>query len=589
MNSFPMIKAKWSNEHIMAAVFVVLVLYNLPRWGSDTREIFNFILLVCVGLLIECVASILRYKRLWCCVSGAVTAGIVSLLTYGVPIWGRILGVAAALIIGKHIWGGTGKNLLNPAMIGLLAVMVFYQIPYPSFEPSMWLLPAVIISFAFLFIRPFAGAAFILGMTLALIFTRDLSFENVMSYGVFFWGCMIMTDPVTITPHPVAGSAVGFLAGFTALYYFPMPVAVIAGVLTVNLFSDIIDSILGKDKQAKAKVRIKKVFPNSRINHKIIDLTGEEDFKADSNSSIQLQKDVILERIRVNAVFGMGGAAFPAYRKIITVMEAEVSDKHLIINGAECDPGLLHDEWIVKNHMDEVALGVKLLSTCIPFQSIHLTVKHIDGLNPVEPIKLKQLPDLYPIGAEKILINKILNKNIGYNEIPASEGVLVLNVQTVYSICQAVINNKPIETRYLTVADLRKKTVRIVKARLDMKLSEIMKAVYPDSVNIYAGGGIMQSHLAEEDETVGPKTNFICTGPFPSYKESPQCSKCGMCSRNCPSNLKVNVIADLVDKNKLDETKKYRALECISCGSCSYSCLAGRNLAVKVKRAKDSC
>jgi ferredoxin len=570
----------------MAAVFLVLILYHLPIWRYSPAEILNFILLVGLGLLIDCAASILKFKRLWCCVSGAVTSAIISLLTVGVPLWGRLLGVAAALILGKHLLGGTGKNILNPAMIGLLAVLVFFNVPYPSFGPTYLLIPAMLLSLVFLMSRPFAGIGYIMGMAAALIFYQELTIINLMTYGVFFWGCLVMTDPVTVTPHPVVGAAAGFLAGFAALYYFPLPVAIIAGILAVNLLSEAVDSIIYKGSGQRARSRIPKAFIARQPE--VIDLTGQADTDEDAADAGKLSADIILARIRDNEVFGMGGAAFSTYQKIMTVMEAKADQKYLILNGAECDPGLIHDKWLLKNHYDDILQGVKLLESCIKFQSIHLAVKDNNGLPEIPQVVISKVPDSYPIGAERILIAKVLGRNIAYDHIPASEGILVLNVQTLYAIGQAVLNNSPTDARYLTVADLRNKKAKVVKARLGTKLHEILESVYPGAVNVFAGGGIMQAHLAEEDAVLDRTVNFVASASLPVYKESPQCSKCGNCSRNCPSSLKVNVIADLVDQGKLEGTAKYHAYECISCGSCSYHCLAGRNLSAKVKRAKDA-
>lgn len=587
MKSFPMIRVKWSNEHIMAAVFLVLMLYHLPIWSNDPGERINSILLVCLGLLIDGAAVILRHKRLWCCVSGAVTAAMVSLLTMGVPIWGRILGVAIALILGKHVWGGTGQNLLNPAMVGIMGVMVFFNIPFPFFDYSPLLLPAVILSLVFLMIRPFAGAGYMLGMLVSLFLIHSFSLEDILAYGVLFWGCLVMTDPVTITPHPVAGLASGFLAGFAALYYFPMPVITIGGILAVNLFSDVVSSILPKNRPAAARIRTPKIY-SRRSGIQMVNLIKDEQEDAKPVNPEKLKKEDILSRIRNNGVVGMGGAAFPAYKKIMAVSESHAEDKYLIINGAECDPGLIHDKWIMQHHMSELVMGAKLLNTCVPFRAVYLAVKNTDGLKAEEPIQLKKLPDLYPVGAEKILIHKALGKRISHERLPAEEGILVLNVQTVYAISEAVLKNKEIHARFLTVADIREKTARVVKARLGTRLTEIMEAIYPGASAIYAGGGIMQAHLAEPEDILDSTVNFICTGPFPKYKESPQCSKCGRCSKSCPSGLRVNVIADLVDQNKPEEALKYCVDECISCGSCSYSCLAGRNLSAKVQRAKEA-
>jgi Na+-translocating ferredoxin:NAD+ oxidoreductase RnfC subunit len=302
----------------------------------------------------------------------------------------------------------------------------------------------------------------------------------------------------------------------------------------------------------------------------------------------QLSVDFILERIRTNKVFGMGGAAFPTYQKLMTTIEAKEKDKILIINGAECDPGLIHDAWLMRNHSEEIQKGVMLLHTCMMFQSIYLAVKDREGLNYSEPIYVHQVPNSYPIGAEKILIEEVLKQNINYNEIPAVSGILVLNVQTVYSIYQAVILNKAVDTRFLTVANLKEKSAKVVKVKLGIKIQEVMEAVYPGIINIFVGGGIMQAHLAEEEDIVDNHVNFLATGMFPSYKESPQCSKCGECNRNCPSGLKVNLIADLVDQGRINQVEKFHVIKCIGCGSCSYSCLAGRDMASKVRAAKEA-
>lgn len=587
MNSFPMIKTKLHNEHIMAGVLVVLILYHLPRFVADISSVLELLILIVIGLLIDFVASRLRYKRIWCCVSGAVTAAIISLLAGGAPIWGRILGVAAALIIGKHVWGGTGRNIFNPAMIGLLPVVIIFQIQFPFFEPSALLLPAVTLSLIFLYIRPYTGLGFVIGSLLALLINRDFSFEGILAYGIIFWACLIMTDPVTVTVHPVAGFAVSFLAGICTLYYFPVPVSYIVSVLAVNMFSKTVDRIIHTNTKLKAKLKLPKIYTNDVSIEQVIDLTKTLVVSESIQEERSFDKETVLNRIRDNVVFGMGGAGFTTYKKITSVMDADVNDKYLIINGAECDPGLIHDKWLLRHKYDEINKGVELLKNCIPFCDVYLAVKKTTLIKG-EKLKLHKLQDTYPVGAERIIIQKVLNKNLSCGEIPASEGILVLNAQTVYAITQAVLYNRPVDTRYLTVADLKNKTARVVKVRLGMKLRDIMDAVYPGAKSIYAGGGIMQAHQAEDNDYIDKTVNFIATGPFPDYKESPQCSSCGMCMQSCPCGLKVNVIADLVDKGKLKETAAYNVKECISCGSCSYSCLAGRNLAAKVKRAKEA-
>lgn len=584
MNTFPLIKVKWSNEHIMAALLLVLILYHIPRWNEKPGAIPGFLLLIAIGLLMDAAFNIIRYKRIWCCVSGAVTAAIISVLTPGVPLWEQMIGLASGLIFGKYIWGGTGKNRINPAMVGLLVILIFGSIPDVVFTSSYLLLIATILSLPFLKVRPFAGLGFIAGVLIALLFDHNFNLPNIISSGVFFWSCIILTDPVTVIRNRIFGLTAGLLGGFLIMFISPNTLSYVAVILSINVFSYVIDGTSNIKTLVKPRFNIPKIAVNMG---KLIDLTGVENSEEEAELGVtELSAEEILRSIKYNEIFGMGGAAFPTYKKIKAV-QASVNTKYLIINGVECDPGLIHDNYILIKLSEQVQKGIEILKSCIDFDSIHLAVKSTKGLNYNDEIIIHQVPDKYPAGAEKILIQEVLHLPVSNKQNPADCGILVLNVQTVYSIYRAIYLNKSIDSRFLTVADLKDRTARVVKVPLGMKLYDIMNAVYPGRKRVFAGGGIMQSHIASEEDVVDKNTNFIAAAALPKFKESPQCSRCGNCISHCPSGLAVNKIADLVDQGRLQETVKYNPMECINCGSCSYSCLAGRNLAVKIKAAKD--
>ena len=44
------------------------------------------------------------------------------------PLWMAALGTAFALIFGKHMYGGTGNNLFNPAMVGFAVLIVSFPL-----------------------------------------------------------------------------------------------------------------------------------------------------------------------------------------------------------------------------------------------------------------------------------------------------------------------------------------------------------------------------------------------------------------------------------------------------------------------------
>lgn len=584
MNTFPLIRVKWSNEHIMAAVFGVLILYMIPSWVYNISEILSFLIILLLSLIIDVIINIIRYKRPICAVSAAVTAGIFYILTPGVPLVGQILGITVAMLLGKHIWGGTGKNPVNPALIGIIFISFFFTVNELAFNFTFLLIPASILSLTFARFRPYATLGLITGITAALLLKHELSVETFITYGVIFWACIVFTDPVTITANPVIGVGGGILTGFLALWFSGSIFMIAICILLFNILSITLTRFIKNTK--------KTTFRNTRIN-KIIPLDGNNisfyNLTEDVNSEVEdfslLSREEILSRIEVNDVFGFGGAAFSTIKKIVTLIESEESQKYLIINGVECDPGLIHDHWLMKNYMKEISIGINILKKCIDFESVAFAVKESTDIICSSNAKIAKVPNYYPIGAEKILIRQVLGKALSKEEIPAKKGILVLNVQTIYSIFEAICRNKKADSKFITVVDLKNKYGYVAKVKIGTNIQNAIDILGIKDENIFWGGGAMKCQTNAEDKVIDKTVNFIAAGGAPRYKESPLCSRCGFCKDNCPAGIPVYKISELAYNRKWEEVKKYEPEKCIQCGTCSWVCLSGRNLAAQMKIA----
>jgi Na(+)-translocating NADH:ubiquinone oxidoreductase B subunit len=56
----------------------------------------------------------------------------------GLPLWTVAIGVVFGVVVGKEIFGGTGRNLFNPALVG----RVFLALGYPALMTGTWIVPA---------------------------------------------------------------------------------------------------------------------------------------------------------------------------------------------------------------------------------------------------------------------------------------------------------------------------------------------------------------------------------------------------------------------------------------------------------------
>lgn len=341
-------------------------------------------------------------------------------------------------------------------------------------------------------------------------------------------------------------------------------------------------------KHRKLKVR----FPKAKIS-KLVKLRESNSYydltdKVYDKKELQnYNKDVLLETTRSMGICGLGGSGFPLERKLESIIHSKAPDKYLIINGVECDPGLLQDAWLLQNRLPEIEAGIKLLTKVIPFSKVLLATKEATS-NTDSGYDISVVPDRYPMGAEKILIEHLLGIKLAPKDVPAEKGVLVINAQTVHAIYEALYFNRPADSRFITVADLTSGESIVARVNLSAPVIEtankLIKAGLAQA--IYYGGGILSGIKATPIDKLTVKTNFIGYGKEVIYDQSSKCKKCGACSRNCPMEIKVNKLIQAIEKNASD-LKEFHTELCIRCGTCTYLCAAGKNTMELVTSAKE--
>jgi Na+-transporting NADH:ubiquinone oxidoreductase subunit B len=95
------------------------------------------LLVVCALTGLACERAFARLRRLRPSPGLAVTVTLFCLcLPPTLPLWQAALGLAFGLILGREVFGGTGRNFLNPALVGL----AFLYFAYPSAlkGPGLW-------------------------------------------------------------------------------------------------------------------------------------------------------------------------------------------------------------------------------------------------------------------------------------------------------------------------------------------------------------------------------------------------------------------------------------------------------------------
>jgi len=262
--------------------------------------------------------------------------------------------------------------------------------------------------------------------------------------------------------------------------------------------------------------------------------------------------EVAIRHVRDAGVVGAGGAGFPTHVKLSAAAEV------VIANGAECEPLLECDRYLMLRRPQDVIDGIRKAMTITGARQGYLAVKekHDDILALYEPllasvadIVLARLPDVYPMGDEQVLVYQVTGRLVPPGGLPLAVGCVVSNVTTMVNLRQALDDGKPVTRRIVTVNGLvaRPYTRSVAIGALVGDLIESAGGLTrPDAVLI--AGGPMTGRIVGLDAPVTKTLGGLLALPPESYivKEKQMtveaiklqsraaCFQCRDCTRVCP-------------------------------------------------------
>ena len=174
-------------------------------------------------------------------------------------------------------------------------------------------------------------------------------------------------------------------------------------------------------------------------------------------------------------------------------------------------------------------------------------------------------------------------------------GVLVLNVATTAAIAEAVICNRPLTHRVVTVTGEAVARPGNYYVPIGLSVGELLEfcgSVTEKSAKVVLGGPMMGIAIADMQTPITKTTGAITIltakqigrAKFANHKTA--CIHCGRCLQVCPEHLNPTRIAHAARKNLWDVAKSYYINACIECGCCSYTCPANIELTGHIKTGK---
>ena len=311
-----------------------------------------------------------------------------------------------------------------------------------------------------------------------------------------------------------------------------------------------------------------------------------------------LEPKEIIQKIQDAGIVGLGGACFPTHVKLMPPpgKKAEV----LIVNGVECEPYLTCDHQLMMERGEQILIGVELVMKALNISRAIIGIEnnkpdaiaHMEKLTREVPgVEVMPLKLRYPQGGEKQLIDACIGRQVPSGALPIEVGAVVDNVATLFAIYEAVMKNKPLISRVMTVTGKDVKNPGNYEVRFGTPLNDVLEMAggVPESTGKIIGGGPMMGRAMQNTDM--PCNKRMSGALLMTEKESVRvepspCIRCAKCVSACPMGLEPYLLAKLSAAQNWEAMEKLNIMDCIDCGCCLFTCPSHRPLLDYIRLGK---
>ncbi len=349
----------------------------------------------------------------------------------------------------------------------------------------------------------------------------------------------------------------------------------------------------------------------------------------------KLSNEKIEELIYLSGAGSLDRQGIPTRFKSSIIPPEEV--KHLIIHAVGSEPyNISLDILLEGKDLLGFFEGVKILKRIMPNSKVHLAVGAdkrgiIEQLaklsSELEWLDICPLEPKYPQGYDEMLVPTILGMRFPYGYSAANIGVVILDMQAVLGVYNAVTQGLVFGERIIALCGPSLKENVHIKVRVGTLLSDILSGcLNPDRPSRVVLNSLLTgfelndfslpvdrtfSHLIAIHENkareflgfmrLGERsdsyTRAFLAELLPGAKKSPDtnqrgekrpCISCGFCEEVCPVAIIPHLLSKYVEHNIIDETlMNYGIFNCIECGLCSFVCPSKIPLASHIRDGQE--
>lgn len=247
--------------------------------------------------------------------------------------------------------------------------------------------------------------------------------------------------------------------------------------------------------------------------------------------------------------------------------------KHIVISGIDDEPYIANETFVQKENAKLLLETIDALLNVFEGSKATIAIKNIDSesinaynkyLGTYKNIELRLVEDLYRIGKEKNLIEKLR----------ITEEYLFLTASEVFYLYNNLKKRKPIFEKYITISGNAIDNPQVFNVKLGAKVMDILSMYYNlnlEDYDVYVNGLMSGEQFDVSDLIVTKDLKGLILMKKENINEK-NCILCGKCIEICP-----------IKSNPLLAYQKKEKIPCIQCGLCSYICPSYINLRKYIK------
>ncbi|MEX2442479.1 MAG: 4Fe-4S dicluster domain-containing protein [Alkalispirochaeta sp.] len=329
-----------------------------------------------------------------------------------------------------------------------------------------------------------------------------------------------------------------------------------------------------------------------------------------------LDSERLGELIYLSGVSALASGGIPTQYRSSPIEPMEVES--ILVLGLEDEPlSPSLNAILPASRYSDFLDGIRMLKRVLPEASAHIAIDtaHKDLINSLsqhigdeDEIELRAVKGKFPYSWEEVAVPMVFGKRVPSGHQAVNIGIVVVSVQTVLHVFDAIANGIPMIERTIAMAGEGFAEPQHVRVPVGVSIGELTKErlVGRERYRIVRDS-LLTGHAVGEDEEpivrvsralyaipeltftgkfsfMGPGTDsdsysktFIPIGKKKIdtnlHGEERACLSCSFCAEVCPAGIQPNILHRYVINELFSETLlQFKIFDCIECNLCSYVC-----------------